>query len=69
MEDDHLSDHTAHLYAGDPDAHRSDDLQMVEDEFLQFADAASLEEKQSVLCCIGGCGSASPALCQCAHVK
>lgn len=48
----HLCAHAAHLDAGDPDAHRSDDLQMVQDELLQFADAASLEEQQSIVCCL-----------------
>lgn len=47
-----VSDQAAHLYTGDPDAHRSDDLQVVQDEFLQFADAAALEGKHSVVCCI-----------------
>lgn len=44
----------AHLYAGNPNTHRSNDFQMVQDEFLQFSDAATLNEKQrSVsLCCI-----------------
>lgn len=32
----------AHLYAGNPNTHRSNDLQMVQDEILQFSDAASL---------------------------
>lgn len=43
----------AHLYTGNPNTHRSNDLQMVQDEFLQFSDAATLNEKQSVSsCCI-----------------
>ncbi len=32
----------AHLYTGNPNTHRSNDLQMVQDEILQFSDAASL---------------------------
>lgn len=47
-----MSDRSAHLHAGDPHAHGSDDLQVVQDELLQFADAAALEEKQSIFCCI-----------------
>ncbi len=43
----------AHLDTSNPNTHRSDDLQVVQDEFLQFSDAATLNEKQSVsLCCI-----------------
>lgn len=41
----------AHLYTGNPNTHCSDDLQMVQDEFLQFGDAAALNEKQSTSLC------------------
>lgn len=55
----------AHLYTGNPNTHRSNDLQMVQDEFLQFGDAAALNEKQSVsLCCISWCGSVARASLQ-----
>jgi len=38
-------DFSAHLHTSDPDAHPSDDLQVVQDEFLQLSDAASLKKK------------------------
>lgn len=50
----------AHLYAGNPNTHRSNDLQMVQDEFLQFGDAAALKWKtKCVLCCLSWWGSAA----------
>lgn len=42
----------AHLHAGDAHTHGSDDLQVVQGELLQFADAAALEGEQSCFCCI-----------------
>lgn len=35
----------AHLYTGNPNTHCTNDLQMVQDEFLQFGDAAALNIK------------------------
>lgn len=35
----------AHLYTSNPNAHSSNNLQMVQDEILQFSDAAPLNEK------------------------
>lgn len=53
----------AHLYTGNPNTHCSYDLQMFQDEFLQFSDAATLNEKQSVSSsCISSCGSVAVSL-------
>lgn len=48
----------AHLYTSDPNTDGSNDLQVVQDEILQFSDATTLNEKQRVSsCCISWCGS------------
>lgn len=43
----------AHLYTSNPNTDGSNDLQVVQDEILQFSDATTLNEKQRVSsCCI-----------------
>ena len=36
---------SSHLHTGDPDADRPDNLQMLQDDLLQFGDATALKNK------------------------